>query len=104
MGRFSIPGYRHGGQFEVGGSGGPDSQLVAFRASPNERVTVERPGQDLRGGGDIHIGTIQIVANDLGSGPERKRIARELMQEIKRESARGKKVIFESGVGKRRLS
>ncbi|MCP3980754.1 MAG: phage tail tape measure protein [bacterium] len=40
-----IPGFLSGGQFNVGGSGGHDSQLVAFRATPNERVTVETPGQ-----------------------------------------------------------
>lgn len=34
-----------GGSFRVGGTGGTDSQLVAFRASPNERVTVETPMQ-----------------------------------------------------------
>ena len=35
-----IPGFQHGGSFTVGGSGGADSQLVAFRASPGERVSV----------------------------------------------------------------
>lgn len=38
-------GFRTGGQFTVGGNGGPDSQMVNFRASPNERVTVETPAQ-----------------------------------------------------------
>lgn len=38
-------GFADGGSFRVGGSGGTDSQLVAFRASPNERVTVETPEQ-----------------------------------------------------------
>jgi len=33
-------GFQHGGSFVVPGSGGPDSQQVAFRASPGERVTV----------------------------------------------------------------
>ncbi len=32
--------FQHGGQFIVGGSGGPDSQTVHFRASPGELVTV----------------------------------------------------------------
>jgi len=35
----------HGGSFLVGGSGGTDSQLVGFRATPNERVSVETPEQ-----------------------------------------------------------
>jgi len=38
-------GFQHGGAFTVGGSGGPDSQLVGFRATPGERVTVSTPGQ-----------------------------------------------------------
>ena len=33
-------GFQHGGSFIVGGQGGADSQMVAFRASPGERVTV----------------------------------------------------------------
>lgn len=34
-----------GGSFTVGGAGGVDSQMVRFRASPGERVTIERAGQ-----------------------------------------------------------
>lgn len=40
-----IPAFQHGGGFRVGGSGGADSQLVAFRASPMENVTITPPGQ-----------------------------------------------------------
>lgn len=36
----------------VGGAGGVDSQMVAFRASPGERVKVTRPGQEGNGGSD----------------------------------------------------
>ena len=47
-------GFQHGGSFKVGGSGGRDSQLVAFKASPREKVTVETPGQQgKRGGGNV---------------------------------------------------
>jgi hypothetical protein len=35
-----LAGFANGGSFTVGGSGGTDSQLVAFRATPGERVTV----------------------------------------------------------------
>jgi tape measure domain-containing protein len=38
-----------GGQFKVGGTGGTDSQLVAFRATPGEHVAVSTP-QQLRHG------------------------------------------------------
>lgn len=36
--------YATGGSFVVGGSGGVDSQKVQFRASPGERVTIDRAG------------------------------------------------------------
>jgi tape measure domain-containing protein len=39
-------GYAFGGDFKVGGVGGTDSQLVAFRATPGERVRVSTPAQD----------------------------------------------------------
>ena len=42
-----LPGFKTGGSFRVGGSGGVDSSLVAFRATPGEMVDVRRPGQDL---------------------------------------------------------
>lgn len=47
-------GFRTGGSFEVGGSGGPDSQLVQFNATPGERVQVNTPAQAraLEGAGD----------------------------------------------------
>lgn len=44
-------GFANGGSFRVGGSGGIDSQLVAFKASPNETVDIRKPGQDAGGGG-----------------------------------------------------
>lgn len=46
-----LPGFKTGGSFTVGGSGGNDSSLVAFRATPGETVDVRRPGQSLSGGG-----------------------------------------------------
>lgn len=38
-------GFATGGSFKVGGSGGTDSQLVTFRATPGEMVDIRRPGQ-----------------------------------------------------------
>ncbi|UUV44791.1 tape measure protein [Rhodobacter phage RcRudolph] len=43
--------YATGGSWIVGGQGGVDSQMVKFRASPGERVTVERNGGSNGGGG-----------------------------------------------------
>ncbi len=45
-----LPGFQHGGSFMVGGAGGPDSQTVAFKATPGERVDVRTPGQQGAGG------------------------------------------------------
>jgi hypothetical protein len=38
-------GFASGGAFTVGGAGGTDSQLVAFKATPGEEVTVRTPSQ-----------------------------------------------------------
>lgn len=53
-----IPGFASGGSFTVGGQGGTDSQLVAFRATPGEEVNISRPGMP---GGSNNI-TINITA------------------------------------------
>lgn len=46
----NVFGFQTGGQMTVGGSGGPDSQLVALRATPGELITVETPRQrNMRG-------------------------------------------------------
>lgn len=59
LGRFQLDGFASGGSFMVGGSGGTDSQIVAFRASPDEKVTIETPSQQ-RSSGGITIGTINL--------------------------------------------
>jgi hypothetical protein len=41
----ALSNYADGGEFEVGGFGGTDSQLVQFNASPDETVLVETPNQ-----------------------------------------------------------
>lgn len=45
LGSWGVPGFQTGGQFTVPGVGGPDSQLVAFRATPGEHVRIGTPGQ-----------------------------------------------------------
>ena len=42
-------GFMTGGRFTVGGSGGPDSQMVAFRATPGEQVAISTPTQVRKG-------------------------------------------------------
>lgn len=49
----AVPGFKTGGSFRVGGSGGPDSQFVPIMATPGEYVDIRRPGQG--GGGDRTI-------------------------------------------------
>ena len=44
-----LPGFKTGGSFKVGGSGGADSQLMQFRATPGEMVNIRKPGQDTGG-------------------------------------------------------
>ena len=58
----SVPGFATGGSFQVGGSGGTDSQLVAFRASPNETVEIKTPNQQGSGGDSFHF-NFQIDAS-----------------------------------------
>lgn len=47
LGGFLGPllGFKDGGSFTVGGNGGTDSQLVAFKATPGEDVAVRTPAQ-----------------------------------------------------------
>lgn len=59
-----------GGSFTVGGSGGTDSQPVGFRATPGEKVTVETPEQQRRGGRpaiNFNGPLITVYANDVQS-------------------------------------
>ncbi len=44
-GQFKVPRFANGGDFQVGGAGGPDTQLVQFLASPGENVRVTPPGR-----------------------------------------------------------
>lgn len=60
-------GFASGGSFNVGGTGGTDSQLVAFRASPNERVTVSTPSQSGSGSSGNAV-TYNIDARGADAG------------------------------------
>lgn len=55
-----LVGFANGGSFQVGGAGGIDSQLVAFRASPDETVSITKPGQ--RSGGGAYAPVYNIDA------------------------------------------
>jgi hypothetical protein len=45
IGSVAASGFQTGGSFKVGGSGDADSQMVMFKASPNETVSVRTPSQ-----------------------------------------------------------
>lgn len=51
----NLLGFKDGGSFQVGGAGGIDSQLVAFKASPNEQVSITKPGQERQSGGQFSV-------------------------------------------------
>lgn len=55
-----LMGFADGGSFQVGGVGGIDSQVVAFRASPNERVTITTPEQEFAGMGSGGGGAMDV--------------------------------------------
>jgi tape measure domain-containing protein len=54
---LGIPGFAMGGEFDVPGVGSTDSQLVAFRATPGEHVSVTKSAE---GGGQRPI---QVIFN-----------------------------------------
>jgi TP901 family phage tail tape measure protein len=47
-GSSGAPGFAGGGAFKVGGSGGVDSKLVRFRATPGEMVNITKGERDTR--------------------------------------------------------
>ncbi|TDK35196.1 hypothetical protein E2F50_13120 [Rhizobium deserti] len=61
-----LVGFSTGGTILPGGTGGVDSQLVAFRKSPNERVDITKPGQKLTSGGGslVYAPTIHAPNSD----------------------------------------
>lgn len=69
QGMASIPGFKTGGDFTVGGVGGPDSRLVQFKATPGERVSIETPAQQRRNGrnGGGTVVHMTVYANDADS-------------------------------------
>lgn len=61
----SLFGFAQGGSFNVGGSGGTDSQLVAFRATPGERVSVSTPAQQKSGRSIVVHQSVTVNAAQL---------------------------------------
>lgn len=59
----SLFGFATGGSFTVGGSGGTDTQLVAFKATPGEMVNVQTPQQQSSSGDNSPAAAAQQPAN-----------------------------------------
>ena len=59
--------FQTGGSFRIGGSGGPDSQMVGIQGSPGEIVDVRRPGQPdgtslaQSGGSPVNLRIVNVV-------------------------------------------
>lgn len=64
-----LDAYATGGGFVVGGNGGTDSQVVAFRATPGEKVTVQNPSQS-RGSTQQGSTARPIVNNHIHLDPK----------------------------------
>jgi tape measure domain-containing protein len=79
-GGFKPASYAHGGSFKVGGSGGVDSQLVQFYASPGETVSIDN-GAGSKGKGDTKIMNVNVKASDEKSF---RRSRRQLEREARR--------------------
>lgn len=62
-------GFADGGDFRVGGVGGVDSQVVAFRATPGEEVMVRHPGKGGSGGGGAYV-SVNVI-NTTGNATAR---------------------------------
>jgi hypothetical protein len=75
--------FADGGDFTVGGAGGTDSQLVAFRASPGENVSIRKPGQadgatyfiDARGADAAGLARLERRIEALNGSIERRAVS-----------------------------
>jgi len=80
VGKFLFPkgkGAAFGADFTVGGSGGPDSNVVAFRASPGERIMAIPPSVRSAGiGSDAGVSVVQN--NNFASGVDPTQLRRAL--------------------------
>lgn len=95
----SMPAYRTGGTYTVGGAGGTDSQTVAMRATPGEQISINTPQQagamqrmeslmrQQRGSGtEVNVGGITIVqtgrANNNTAEQQGKKAARAIADQL----------------------
>lgn len=86
---FNLPGFATGGSFMVGGSGGTDSKLVAFKATPGERVDVRTPGQQRATSGATIVQnfTFALPADNVDFRRSADQVAREAARRMRRAQA-----------------
>lgn len=77
---FAAGNFASGGSFRVPGFGGTDSQLVALRATPGERVTVSTPGQS--------AGRANVVVNFNSPVPQDRRAQQQVAADVGRAVSR----------------
>jgi tape measure domain-containing protein len=81
---ISALGFAQGGSFMVGGGGGTDSQMVAFRATPGERVTVQTPAQQQAASSPVGIRIVNVtdpaVFRDYLYSPDGERVVLNVIQ------------------------
>ena len=66
----SFPAFASGGSFEVGGRGGTDNNLVAFRATKGEEVSIKTPAQQRASGAAPVTAGPTIFADMRGASVE----------------------------------
>jgi len=88
FGGMKIPGFATGGSFTVGGSGGVDSQLAMFRATPGEMVNIKH-GNDNGGGVAVTVNPSPYfdVQVERVAGPVAAKIGGQVYGQIKGEQA-----------------
>jgi hypothetical protein len=91
----AAPGFATGGSYTVGGTGGVDSQMVNFRATPGERININTPAQAkaLEKGGSPNItfinqGTPKVFETQV-TRDEIRIISRDVAEEVVAEKAPG---------------
>ena len=81
----NLAGAANGADFMVGGSGGIDSQVVAFKATPNEKVSVTTPRQRRGSGGGDTVNMNFAISTPTGN------VSREAQSQISDSAYRGMK-------------
>lgn len=78
---MNLPGFAVGGDFVVGGNGGPDSQVGAFRFTPGEKVSIRTPGQQVGDMVQLQVLTSTLQKELKGLQQEMRAVNQNLVRE-----------------------